>query len=70
MITQLKNLWIWLENLWKLREIFDKYLPMIREIYEEIQKLRQENLTPQNTSKTTENLQDHSSSGGNLPESV
>ena len=30
----------WLENLWNLRLIFDKYLPMLRELYAEVSALK------------------------------
>ena len=32
----------WLENLWNLRKIFDKYLPQIRELVETVRKLQQQ----------------------------
>ena len=32
----------WLENIWNLRKIFDKYLPKIREILETLQTLQRQ----------------------------
>lgn len=31
----------WLENIWNLRKIFDKYLPMLREVYEVYRNVKQ-----------------------------
>lgn len=33
-------MWQWLENIWNLRKIFDKYLPMLREAYTNYQELK------------------------------
>ena len=38
----LSNIFKWLENLWNLRKIFDKYLPQIRELLETVKKLQQQ----------------------------
>ena len=38
----LSNIFKWLENLWNLRKIFDKYLPQIRELVETVKKLQQQ----------------------------
>ena len=36
------NIFKWLENIWNLRKIFDKYLPQIRELVETVKKLQQQ----------------------------
>ena len=38
----LNNLFKWLENVWNLRKIFDKYLPKVRELVETVKKLQQQ----------------------------
>lgn len=38
----MSNFFKWLENLWNLRKIFDKYLPQIRELVETVKKLQQQ----------------------------
>lgn len=38
----LSNIFKWLENIWNLRKIFDKYLPQIRALGETIKKLQQQ----------------------------
>lgn len=38
----LSNIFKWIENLWNLRKIFDKYLPQIRELVETVKKLQQQ----------------------------
>ena len=38
----LGNIFKWLENVWNLRKIFDKYLPQIRELVETVKKLQQQ----------------------------
>lgn len=32
----------WLENIWNLRKIFDKYLPQLRELIETVKKLQKQ----------------------------
>lgn len=36
----LSNIFKWIENIWNLRKIFDKYLPQIRELVETVKKLQ------------------------------
>lgn len=36
------NIYRWIENIWNLRLIFDKYLPKIREILETIKRLQEQ----------------------------
>lgn len=38
----LSNIFKWLENIWNLRKIFDKYLPQIRELVATVKKLQQQ----------------------------
>lgn len=38
----MSNILKWLENIWNLRLIFDKYLPKIREILETIKRLQEQ----------------------------
>ena len=38
----LSNLFKWIENIWNLRKIFDKYLPQIKELVETVKKLQQQ----------------------------
>lgn len=38
----LSKIYRWLENIWNLRKIFDKYLPQIRELVETVKKLQQQ----------------------------
>lgn len=38
----LNSIYRWLENLWNLRKIFDKYLPQIRELVETVKKLQRQ----------------------------
>lgn len=38
----LNNIFKWLENIWNLRKIFDKYLPQIRELIETVKKLQRQ----------------------------
>lgn len=38
----LSNIFKWIENIWNLRKIFDKYLPQIRELVETVKKLQQQ----------------------------
>ena len=38
----LTKLFKWIENIWNLRKIFDKYLPQIRELVETVRKLQQQ----------------------------
>ena len=38
----LSNIFKWIENIWNLRKIFDKYLPQIRELVETVKKLQRQ----------------------------
>lgn len=38
----MSNIFKWIENVWNLRKIFDKYLPQIRELVETVKKLQQQ----------------------------
>lgn len=38
----LNNIFKWIENVWNLRKIFDKYLPQIRELLETVKTLQRQ----------------------------